>query len=173
MPADLVVVGTGAVPATAWLTGSGLDLDDGVVCDRTLATSVPGVYAAGDVARWHNPAFDRQMRLEHWSSAAEQGAVAGRNASMPGSGVEYATVPYFWSDPYDSRIQFVGLSDAEEVRVVSGQPTGDRFIALYRSGDQLVGALALNRQAEIMKYRRLINTRAAWDEALDFAARRA
>lgn len=173
LPADLVVVGVGAVPEIGWLHGSGLDVADGVVCDRTLAASVPGVYAAGDVASWENALFGRPMRLEHWTSAAEQGAVAGRNAALPGTGAVYATVPYFWSDWYDSRIQFVGIPDADEVRVVSGAVDEQRFVALYRQGDGLTGALTLNGQSVVMKYRRLIHGRASWADALDFAAARA
>lgn len=172
LTADLVVVGVGAAPETGWLQASSLELADGVVCDRTLATSAPGVYAAGDVARWENPLFGRSMRLEHWTSAAEQGAVAGRNAALPGTDSEYATVPYFWSDWYDSRIQFVGIPDADEVRVVSGAVDQQRFVALYRQGGRLVGALTLNGQSEVMKYRRLIGAPTSWPDALDFAAQR-
>ncbi|HLU73475.1 MAG TPA: FAD-dependent oxidoreductase [Nonomuraea sp.] len=172
LPADLVVAGIGAVPATSWLVGAGLRLDDGIVCDETLFTGVPGVYAAGDVARWHNPAFGRHMRLEHWTSAAEQGAVAARNAIDPANAKPYSTVPYFWSDWYDSRIQFVGVPATEEVRVVGGDPGGDRFVALYRQGDRLAGALTLNGQAQIMKYRGLIMRSASWAEGLEFAERR-
>jgi NADPH-dependent 2,4-dienoyl-CoA reductase/sulfur reductase-like enzyme len=79
----------------AWLESSGLSLDNGVVCDASLFTGAEGVYAAGDVARWHNPAFDRPMRLEHWTSAAEQGALAARNALDPAAAKPYVTVPYF------------------------------------------------------------------------------
>ncbi|QYC41811.1 Rhodocoxin reductase [Nonomuraea coxensis DSM 45129] len=172
LPADLVVAGIGAVPATGWLAGAGLPLDDGVVCDETLFTGVPGVYAAGDVARWHNPAFGRPMRLEHWTSAAEQGAVAARNALDPANAKPYSTVPYFWSDWYDSRIQFVGVPAAEEVRVVDGDPGGHRFVALYREGDRLAGALTLNGQPQIMKYRALIMRGASWADGLEFADRR-
>ncbi len=172
LPADLVVAGIGAVPATGWLGGAGLSLDDGVVCDETLFTGAPGVYAAGDVARWHNPAFGRHMRLEHWTSAAEQGATAARNALDPANAKPYSTVPYFWSDWYDSRIQFVGVPATEEVRVVDGDPGGDRFVALYREGDRLAGALALNGQTQIMKYRALIMRGASWADGLEFADRR-
>ncbi|MEV5558394.1 FAD-dependent oxidoreductase [Nonomuraea wenchangensis] len=172
LPADLVVAGIGAVPATGWLAGAGLSLDDGVVCDETLFTGAPGVYAAGDVARWHNPAFGRHMRLEHWTSAAEQGATAARNALDPANAKPYSTVPYFWSDWYDSRIQFVGVPATEEVRVVDGDPGGDRFVALYREGDRLAGALTLNGQTQIMKYRALIMRGASWADGLEFADRR-
>lgn len=172
--ADLVVVGIGAIPATGWLEGSGLRLDNGVVCDDTLWTGVDGVYAAGDVARWHNPLFDRLMRLEHWTSAAEQGALAARNALDPHSAKPYQTVPYFWSDWYDSRIQFVGVPTADEIKVVEGDPdSGGRWVALYREGDRLAGALTLNGQNVIMKYRGLLAKQASWAEALTFAAARA
>ncbi|WP_433567224.1 NAD(P)/FAD-dependent oxidoreductase [Nocardia sp. CA-151230] len=171
--ADLVVVGIGAIPATGWLEGSGLTIDNGVVCDSTLWTGVDGVYAAGDVARWHNPLFDRLMRLEHWTSAAEQGALAARNALDPASAKSYQTVPYFWSDWYDSRIQFAGVPTADEIKVVEGDPdAGGRWIALYREGDRLAGVLALNGQNVIMKYRGLLMKKASWEEALAFAARR-
>jgi NADPH-dependent 2,4-dienoyl-CoA reductase/sulfur reductase-like enzyme len=171
--ADLVVVGVGAVPATGWLAGSDLRLDNGIGCDATLATGADGVYAAGDVARWHNPLFDRTMRLEHWTSAAEQGALAARNAVDPAAARTYQTVPYFWSDWYDSRIQFVGVPTADEVRVVEGDlDIAGRAVALYRDGNRLVGALTVNGQAVIMKYRGLIGRAASWDEALAFAAAR-
>ncbi|MEU4673792.1 FAD-dependent oxidoreductase [Amycolatopsis sp. NPDC023774] len=172
LDADLVVVGAGAVPATDWLAGSGLTLEDGVVCDETLATGLPGVYAAGDVARWANPLFGRAMRLEHWSSAAEQGAAAGVAAALPGAARPYETVPYFWSDWYDTRIQFAGVPDADEIQVVLGDPDEGRFVALYRSGDHLTGVLAVNKQRETMKFRALIARRTDWSGALDFAARR-
>ena len=171
LPADLVVVGVGASPATDWLDGSGLQLDNGIVCDSTLWTGVPGVYAAGDVCRWRNPLFDRTMRLEHWTSAAEQGALAARNALDPDAATPYSTVPYFWSDWYDTRIQFVGVPDADEIEVIGDVGSG-RFVALYRGGDRLIGALALNRQADIMKYRGLIMKETPWTAALDFARAR-
>ena len=169
--ADLVVVGIGATPAIGWLDRSGVEVAGGVLCDETLATSVPGVYAAGDVAEWVNPLFDRRMRVEHWTNAAEQGALAARNALDRDPARPYAAVPYFWSDWYDSRIQFLGIPSSTESTVVTGTAESGRFVGLYRDGDRLVGALAVNHQASIMKYRALIAKRAGWDEALDFAAR--
>jgi NADPH-dependent 2,4-dienoyl-CoA reductase/sulfur reductase-like enzyme len=172
LPADLVVVGIGCVPATDWLEGSGLTVDNGIVCDENLFTGVDGVYAAGDVARWHNSLFGRPQRLEHWTSAAEQGAVAARNALDPESTKPYSTVPYFWSDWYDNRIQFVGVPQADEILVVDGELDSDRWVALYREGDRLVGALTLNGQSVIMKYRGLLMKGATWDDALAFAEKR-
>jgi NADPH-dependent 2,4-dienoyl-CoA reductase/sulfur reductase-like enzyme len=167
--ADLVVVGIGAVPRSDWLDDSGLPLDNGVVCDEFLRAGAPGVYAAGDVARWHNLLFDRSMRVEHWFAAAEQGARAGRNAVSPADAQSYSTVPYFWSDWYGSRIQFAGVATNDGYELVSGDLAGDHFVALYREGDRLTGVLTLNGQRHVMKYRRLIAQRARFDEAIAFA----
>ena len=173
LPADLVVVGIGTAPAVDWLADSGLTLDNGVVCDEALWTGIDGVYAAGDVARWHNPLFDRLQRLEHWTSAAEQGAAAARNALSPEVPRPYSTVPYFWSDWYQSRIQFVGITDADEVLLVDGDINEDgKWVALYRNGDTLVGALTVNGQTDIMKYRGLIMKKTSWKDALAFAETR-
>jgi NADPH-dependent 2,4-dienoyl-CoA reductase/sulfur reductase-like enzyme len=167
LPADLVVVGVGATPATGWLEGSGLTLDDGVVCDQRLRAH-DGVYAAGDVARWHNPLFGTSMRLEHWTSAAEQGATAARNALTPDAATPYRTVPYFWSDWGPDKLQMVGISDADEITVI-GSVDDERWLALYRRGDQLIGALTLNLPGKIMKYRALIDRGACWSDALTFS----
>jgi NADPH-dependent 2,4-dienoyl-CoA reductase/sulfur reductase-like enzyme len=172
--ADLVVVGVGVTPTTDWLVDSGLELGNGIVCDATLRTSAPGVYAAGDVASWHNPLFDARMRLEHWTIAAEQGGAVGRNAIDPDNASAYSTVPYFWSDWYGKRIQFVGVAaDADEVTVVAGDVDGDAFLTLYRRGDRLVGALGLEQRSQMMKYRMMIDSGASWTDGLDFAAARA
>src|SRR5829696_1117499 len=136
--ADLVVVGIGVFPCTSWLEGSGLTIDNGVQCDETLWTGVPGVYAAGDVANWLNPMFGVRQRMENWTAAAEQGAAAARNALDPDHAKPYGTVPYFWSDWYGSRIQFVGIPESEEVLVVDGDIDNDeRWTALYRQDDRL------------------------------------
>jgi NADPH-dependent 2,4-dienoyl-CoA reductase/sulfur reductase-like enzyme len=173
IPADLVVVGIGVVPSVDWLAGSGLTLDDGIRCDENLWTGVPGVYAAGDVASWFNPVLGVRQRMENWTAAAEQGATAARNALDPAHAKPYGTVPYFWSDWYDVRIQFVGSPDADEVLLVDGDPgSSRRWVALYRRGDRLIGALTVNGQAEIMKYRGQILKEGTWEDALAFAEKR-
>jgi len=170
LPADLVIVGIGVVPSVGWLEDSGLTLDNGIKCDETLWTGLDGVYAAGDVASWWNPVMGEQQRMENWTAAAEQGAAAARNALDPTNANPYGTVPYFWSDWYDVRIQFVGSPDADEVLLVDGDPAaGGRWVALYRRGDRVIGALTVNGQTEIMKYRVMIGKGASWDEALAFA----
>jgi len=178
LPADLVIVGIGVTPNVGWLSGSGLTIENGIVCDENLFTGVPGVYAAGDVANWFNPTLGRRQRMENWTAAAEQGAAAARNALDPDNAKAYGTVPYFWSDWYDVRIQFVGAPEADEVRLVEGDPGSDaveggRWVALYREGERLIGALTVNGQTEIMKYRGMITKGATWEEALEFAAKRA
>jgi NADPH-dependent 2,4-dienoyl-CoA reductase/sulfur reductase-like enzyme len=172
--ADLVVVGIGVAPNIDWLADSGLELGNGIECDKTLQTSAPGVYAAGDLASWPNPLFDTRMRLEHWTIAAEQGGVAARHAIDPAGATAYSTVPYFWSDWYGRRIQFVGVAaGADEVAVAYGDVDGDAFLALYRRGDRLIGALGLEQRSQIMKYRLMIGNGASWTEAIEFARARA
>lgn len=172
--ADLVVVGIGVAPNTDWLADSGLELGNGIECDKTLQTSAPGVYAAGDIASWPNALFDTRMRLEHWTIAAEQGGVAARHAIDPASAAGYETVPYFWSDWYGRRIQFVGVAAAaDEIDLVLGDLEGDSFLVLYRRGDRVIGALGLEQRSQVMKYRMMIGRGATWDEAIEFARARA
>ena len=165
---DVVVVGIGVKPETGWLEGSGLEIRDGVVCDQFLSAG-PGIYAAGDVARWWNPLFDEEMRIEHWTNAAEQGGLAARNLVANSKGNPSQSVPYFWSDQYGSRIQFVGRSTADEIRVVHGSIEERKFVALYRRGNRLIGALGLNWPKLLMQYYVQIGKRVSWDEAIGFA----
>ncbi|MGY4098773.1 NAD(P)/FAD-dependent oxidoreductase [Nocardia sp. R16R-3T] len=170
LAADLLVVGIGAVPATAWLEGSGVQLhaaDRGVVCDMYLASNVPDVWAAGDVAHWHNQTFDRVMRLENWTSAGDQGAHAARNA-LGLKATAYHTVPYYWSVWYDHRIQFAGVPDADEVRICAGSIDDARLVALYRRESRLVGVLTINESRRIMRLRNMIAAGASWSEATEF-----
>lgn len=170
IPADLVVAGIGADPATGWLAGSRLTLDNGVVCDQTLRAA-ENVWAAGDVTRWTNPLFDRPMRLEHWTNAGEQAIHAMENLLAPDEATPYRHVPYFWSDWYGRRIQFAGLPVGEP-EVVGGGWDYDDLVALYREADRVIGALAVNRRGDIMKYRAQIARGGTWDDALAFAAKR-
>ncbi|PBI99975.1 Rhodocoxin reductase [Rhodococcus erythropolis] len=171
LPAELVVVGVGATPATGWLANSGIELhpvDGGVIANEFLRTSLEDVYAAGDVVHWPNPAFDGlPVRLENWTNAADQANQAAVNAVAPEDAKPYETVPYFWSDWYESRIQFVGTAVADEVVFASGDPEADKFVALYRSGDRLVGAATLNEQRKIMKLRRIIANKGTYADALE------
>ena len=174
---DVVVVGIGVAPNTEWLAGSGLNLRDGIVCDATLCAGVPGIYAAGDCARWPNAAFegfdDTEMRVEHWTNAAEQGAAAARNlvAVSHGDAPEpFTSVPFFWSDQFDSRVQFVGRAHGDdEVRVFAGSIDG-AFAALYGYQGRLRGVLGVSMPKMVMPFRALLAQGATWSVALDKAA---
>lgn len=165
--ADLVVVGIGAAPETGWLEGSGLRLDDGVVCDAFCAAA-PGVFAAGDVARWHNPLFGEEMRVEHWSNAVEQGSyVAERLAGTDLGAQPFAPVPFFWSDQYGVKIQFAGrMRPDDEVRLVAGSLAERKFTALYGRAGRLSGVLAWSRPRDLAKYRRLIAAATPFESVL-------
>jgi len=167
--ADLVVVGVGVVPATEWLEGSGLRIDNGVVCDETLVAA-PGIVAAGDVARWPNPLFDGElMRLEHWTNASEQGVAAARRL-LYGEGAApepFAPVPFVWSDQYDRKIQTVGhFRGDDEMHVVHGSLEERRFVAVFGRSGRLVGALGFSMPAKVMQYRQMIAARTSFDDAL-------
>jgi NADPH-dependent 2,4-dienoyl-CoA reductase/sulfur reductase-like enzyme len=173
IPADVVVVGVGVSPATGWLESSGLEIRDGVVCDETLRAA-SGVYAAGDVARWPNGLLGREMRVEHWTNASEQGAAAARNllAESRGEvGTAYESVPFFWSDQYTSRIQFIGRAEGDEtVEIVAGSPDEHSFVALYHHGDELRAALGVSRPKQVMPFSKLLAERASWQRALELVA---
>ena len=176
VPADVIVVGIGVTPNTQWLETSDLRLRDGVVCDASLnaldtgGVVVPGVFAAGDVARWPNELFDEEMRVEHWTNAAEQGAHAAANLRrmLDGEPLEaYAPLPFFWSDQFEHRIQFLGRAAADdEVRVVAGSVADGKFLTLFGREGRLHGALGVNAPRWVMPTRKLFLDRATWDEAL-------
>jgi NADPH-dependent 2,4-dienoyl-CoA reductase/sulfur reductase-like enzyme len=166
LPADVVVVGVGVLPATDWLKGSGVCIDNGVVCDERLRVlderrrPLTGVVAAGDVCRF--PGFDGALaRVEHWDNAVAQGEAAARTLLEADLAPAFAEVPYFWSDQYGIKIQFVGrYRQGDRVEVVDGSVEAGRFSAEYRRDGQLVGAFGFDRASRIMRYRRSIADRA-------------
>jgi len=168
IPADVVVIGIGVVPNTSWLESSGLAIDNGVVCDASLATAAPGVVAAGDVARWHHPLWNESIRVEHWTNAVEQAdAAAARLLAGPGGAKPFAAVPFVWSDQYDRKFQSAGrFAPDDEMRVFHGSLEERRFVALFRRGDRLSGALAVNRVRQLIGYRRMIQEGVAWKDAI-------
>jgi NADPH-dependent 2,4-dienoyl-CoA reductase/sulfur reductase-like enzyme len=170
--ADVVVVGVGVAPVTGWLEGSGLRIDNGVVCDETCLAA-PGVVACGDVARWPNPLFDGElMRLEHWTNASEQG-VAAAERLLHGEGAEpapFAPVPFVWSDQYDRKIQTAGhFRGDDDMAVVGGSLDERRFVAVFGRAGRLVGALAFSMPRQLMQYRRMIAERETFEAALERA----
>lgn len=168
---DLVVVGIGVTPSVSWLEGSGIELDDGVRCDETLAASVPGVVAAGDVASWYNPLFEERMRVEHWTNAVEQARHAVSSLlAAPGEAKPFASVPMFWSDQFDIKIQGVGRpKPTDDLVLVRAPNESEKLIALYGRAGRLVGAVAFNQPPKLIQLRMLIGRRGTVDEALTVA----
>lgn len=142
LPADIVVVAIGAVPETAWLSGSELELGDGVICDAHCRAA-EGVYAVGDVARWHHEGLGRSVRLENRTNAAEQSAiVAEQILGMPRC---YTPTSYFWTDQYTTKIQVFGIITPDaEATVVEGDAAGGRFVASYRRDGVVSAVLGWN-----------------------------
>lgn len=139
--ADLILVAVGATPAVGWLRDSGLAIDDGVVCNEYLEAA-PGVVAAGDVARWQHPQRGL-LRIEHRLNAAEQGAAAA--STLLGHRTPFASIPYFWTDQYDVKVQAYGAThDGLTTRVVAGDLNSDRFALQYGDGTRVVGGLSWN-----------------------------
>ncbi len=165
--ADAVVVGIGVVPNTEWLQGSGLVINDGVVCDATCLAG-PGVTAAGDVARWPNTRFNKVMRVEHWDNAIEQAMFAARRLLDDNADAKpFTPVGWFWSDQYKLKIQLAGnVGSHDTVRVVTGSVEDRRFAALYGRNDRLVGVVGFNRPRHVMKYKMLIEQGVSFSDAL-------
>jgi len=163
LSADVVVAAMGVLPAVDWLRGSGLRIGDGVLCDECCRTSVPGVVAAGDLARWYNPLFDEDMRIEHWTNAAEQGRAAAR--TLLGHAAAYAPVPYFWSDQYGMRIRFAGRAyAAAEVRI-EDRGNGS-MVALFQRDGLIRGVLCVDALRELPVRRLQILNRQRWEEVV-------
>lgn len=143
--ADLVVIGHGVQPATAWLRGSGVPVDNGVVCDATGAVEgITGVVAAGDVARWWHPRYQQHLRIEHWDQASRQGTVAARNLLIgPDAAEEYDAVPYFWSDQYDVKLQLVGVPTGyDSIAVLEGSLADQEFVVAYGKNGRTIAVLS-------------------------------
>lgn len=169
LPADTVVVGIGAVPVTGWLDGSGVLVDDGVVCDAGGRSSVAGVYAAGDAARWVNELTGAHVRVEQWQSATEQGAIVGAVVAADLGGDRaaaptWSSVPYFWSDQYEHKIQFCGEPGA----VWEARQTRRGWVAVYaeRRDGPLVGVLAIDGPVALARGRKQVAAGAAFADAV-------
>ena len=166
VPADVVVVGVGVVPTTTWLEASGVEIDNGVVCDAACAAA-PGVVAAGDVARWEHPRWG-SMRVEHWTNAVEQGQHAARSLLTYLEGGEpepFAPVPYVWSDQYDAKLLFCGHTHPDDhVKVVWGSVEERKLLAVYERAGEAMAAFAVNTPRHLMVARRHIAAGASVDD---------
>ena len=140
--ADVVVIGVGAIPNTELAQDAGLLVDNGVVVDATLHTAAPSVLATGDVASAFHPLYGRQVRVEHWANALNQGAAAGRNAV--GTPEVYDRLPYFYSDQYDLGMEYVGLSGKDDQVTLRGNRDSLQFLAFYHREGRVTAALTVN-----------------------------
>ncbi|MEV0179841.1 FAD-dependent oxidoreductase [Streptomyces sp. NPDC050625] len=162
VPADTVVVGVGARPCVDWLEGSGVELDNGVKCGADGRTSLAGVVAVGDCANWYDPYTGTHRRVEHWTGALERpdAAVAtllAHGATEPG----VPRPPYFWSDQYGVKIQFVGhAAGADSVTVEDGATDDRSFLAVYRRAGRPVAALGMNQPRLFTRWRKQLSAAA-------------
>lgn len=142
LAADVVVVGVGVSPRIELAEAAGLTLDNGIVTDEYLATSAPGVFAAGDVSNAWHPLLDRRIRLEHWSSALNQGPVAAKN--MLGISTPYTRIPYFFSDQYEIGMEYTGLGDVSDEMVFRGDPDSREFVAFWMRDGRVAAGMNVN-----------------------------
>jgi 3-phenylpropionate/trans-cinnamate dioxygenase ferredoxin reductase subunit len=139
-------------------------VDDGILVDERLETSVPGVFAAGDVANAHHPFYGERIRVEHWANALHQGPAAARN--MLGHGVAFDRLPYFFSDQYDVGMEYSGLARDWDRVVFRGDPASREFVAFWISDDRVVAGMNVNVWDVNDSIRRLISERVNADDRL-------
>ena len=166
---DVVLVGIGVTPGTGWLAGSGIALDDGVVCDAGGRSSLPGVWAVGDASRWWLPAASAHRRIEHWTNALEQAEVVAAN--LLGADVSHDPVPYVWSEQYGVTLQVAGLPGPDDdVTVLRVGPTADLLAAVYGRDGHCTGVLVGGAPRVFSRLRKLLAAGASYDEAVVSAA---
>nr|BFF27902.1 hypothetical protein GCM10025732_58670 [Glycomyces mayteni] len=151
LAADAVAVSIGSIPTTEWLTGSGLRIDNGIVCDANCLAA-EGIWAVGDVARWHHAGLGRSLRLENRTNATEQAAAVAAN--ILGADLPYKPVPYFWTDQFDAKIQVYGLPSVDgELDVLEGDPAARRFVAAYRTDGRITGIVGWSMPKQARQHR--------------------
>jgi 3-phenylpropionate/trans-cinnamate dioxygenase ferredoxin reductase component len=156
---DVAVVGAGVRPDAMLAQRAGLAVEDGIVCDRALQTSVEGIYSAGDCCSYDSVIHGRRLRIEHWDVAMQQGQAAGAN--MLGKGKDYDVVPYFFSDLADwASLEYVGPADEWDEVVFRGERDSGEFLAWYLKEGKVAAALSVERSEDLAEARRLLESRA-------------
>ncbi|HUA31611.1 MAG TPA: FAD-dependent oxidoreductase, partial [Streptosporangiaceae bacterium] len=163
LPADEVVTAVGVRPATGWLQGSGVALENGVAADEQLRTSLPGVFAVGDCAAFWSLRYRRRLRFEHWDVALRAPTVVAAN--LVGAGEPYDPVPYFWSEQFGRMVQYAGHHGDADRMLLRGDPAAPRWGACWLAGDALIAVLAVDSPRDLAQGRRLIEARIPVDAA--------
>lgn len=162
-PADVVVIGVGIVPNVELAEAAGLDVDNGIVVDEYARTSDADIVAAGDCTQHHNALYDRWLRLESVQNASDQAMVAA--ATLCGEEKPYNTLPWFWSDQYDLKLQIAGLSQGYDEVIIRGDRANSRsFAAFYLKEGIIIAVDAVNRPPEFMMGKRLITSKSLIDK---------
>ena len=159
--ADLVIVGVGIIPNTEVAAAAGIKCDNGIVVDDRCRTSEPDIFAAGDCTNHPNALLGRRLRLESVPNAMEQARVATTN--MNGGDATYASIPWFWSDQYELKLQMVGFSSDGDVAVVRGDPVANQFATFYLKNGVVVAVDAVNSPREFMASRQMVDKRSTPD----------
>ncbi len=155
-PADIVIVGIGIIPNVEIAEAAGIQCDNGIVVDEGCRTSAADVFAAGDCTNHPNPLLNRRLRLESVPNAMEQARVAAAN--MCGADKTYASIPWFWSDQYELKLQMVGFSSDGDTQVLRGSKADNQFAVFYLKDGAVVAADAVNSPKEFMICKQLIGT---------------
>jgi NADPH-dependent 2,4-dienoyl-CoA reductase/sulfur reductase-like enzyme len=171
LPAATVVVGIGTAPNEGWLASSGLLLEDGVVCDQFCrALNHDAIFAVGDVARWHHPRHRENVRIEHWTNAADQALCVAHNITHPDDLRAYAPTEYVWSDQYDWKIQIVGRPNRAKLAHMAGDLDGEKPQAAAVFTDEsgiVAAAVTVNWPKAILMCRQMISSQTATASAIE------
>jgi len=162
--ADLAIIAVGVLPNSSLAVRAGLNVEDGILVDEFSRTSDPDIVAAGDCTRHYNPIYRRRVRLESVQNAMDQAKTAA--ATLNGQLEPYHSLPWFWSDQYDVKLQIAGLSQGYDNIVLRGDPeTGRSFAVFYFKGDRLLAVDAINRPGEFMAGKKLLLAGAIVDKS--------